>query len=260
MLGPCVLLRKAKSLTRLLITHDTSDTSAYWKERASFPGSTAVLWMNPHVNDLIRQSEMSILSDVLNRVPINGAILDIGCGIGFLTRFAKSIRPDCNLTGIDFSEMIARAKTESSDQGIEWIEGSFIETKFDKEFDLVFSFASLSMVRNPDLFQRALFNVLSTVKNGGTLLLVEPFHTSNLLARAKISRNTIARNLSVFGFQVNIRKGIIFWPFRILFFNSNLSRIPMKGIFLMGEFAIKLFGDAFSDYKILLATRKSFHK
>lgn len=76
-------------------------------------------------------------------VPFNGAVLDVACGTGFLTRrVAEAAGPEARVVGLDVNPgMLARARAVSGDRPdprLEWHEASALAMPFgDAEFDAV---------------------------------------------------------------------------------------------------------------------------
>lgn len=106
-------------------------------------------------------------------IPNGGKILDIGCGIGGFTKQIKLLKPDCEVYGIDFSEVainINRNKIPNI---------NFLCQDVDKEislpnnfFDAVFIRHVLEYVESPDLFVKEAMRVL---KPNGLAYIVTMF-------------------------------------------------------------------------------------
>ena len=75
-------------------------------------------------------------------LPKNAAILDIGCGKGFMLHDFKEIMPDCTVAGVDISEYAIENSIESVKPFL--TVGSADKLNFsDKSFDLVISVNSI---------------------------------------------------------------------------------------------------------------------
>ena len=75
-------------------------------------------------------------------MPDNAAILDIGCGKGFMLHDFKGIMQNCSVTGIDVSEYAIENAMDSVKA--ELIIGSADQLDFtDNSFDLVISINSI---------------------------------------------------------------------------------------------------------------------
>ena len=92
--------------------------------------------------DLVRRVEGRTVSSAL----------DVGCGPGNSSAVIKSVFPEAEILGIDFSaDMIERAKKDYTDITFEqWDADEFAE-KVGKKFDLIFSNACLQWL--PDQFK-----------------------------------------------------------------------------------------------------------
>jgi len=91
------------------------DSSEYWKKRAKEPGQAAVLWKNQEYNNLYRKLEFNLLKKFLPKT-INEPfyILDIGCGIGIVSKFLVENYPLAYVDAVDFQEMIEIARQKIS--------------------------------------------------------------------------------------------------------------------------------------------------
>ena len=97
---------------------------------------------------LHRQIADKLLSQAVN-IPVARAVLDVGCGTGYLTRRLKEIFPQSKVVGLDFSQrMLDLAKLKNND--ITWVLGDGHQLPFvDASFDLLIS--NLAYQWSPDL-------------------------------------------------------------------------------------------------------------
>ncbi|GBE44245.1 trans-aconitate 2-methyltransferase [bacterium BMS3Bbin10] len=99
--------------------------------------------------------------DLLARVPLDapGAVVDLGCGPGNVTRALKARWPEAKITGVDGSpEMLARARGENP--GIQWVEADMNDWKPGAPADLIYSNAALHWLDDHDaLFPRLMDNI-----------------------------------------------------------------------------------------------------
>ena len=247
------------SRVRLLLgPHDGKDNSTYWRGRAASLGSAAVLWSNTHYNELVREQEYAILKPSLELTPMNAEVLDIGCGIGTVTKWMLAVRPDLHIHCVDFPEMIARAKKElGNDERITFLACSADEFRKDGAFDLVISSACYSMIRNKEKCIRALDLGTDAVKTGGRFVLIDPFHSWNYLARVKMSAKEVMELVQSKRFSLLEFDGILFWPFREALANSNLSASMVRRCFSLGEKLMNALGSRlWSDYKVMVFEKK----
>lgn len=108
-------------------------------------------------------------SEVLRRVPDGASTaLDIGCGIGMLTRaLAPHVR---EVIGIDpHSPSLAIARAETAADNVSYLEGDFLTHPFEPEsFDLV---AAVTSLHHMDL-ESALRRAADLLRPGGQLVVV----------------------------------------------------------------------------------------
>ncbi len=104
------------------------------------------------------------LIDLLDPKP-GERVLDVGCGTGTLT--AQLAERGCTVVGVDASEeMLARARLEHP--GLDVRLGDATDLGFDREFDAVFSNATLHWVRPPEA---AVASMAASLKPGGRLVV-----------------------------------------------------------------------------------------
>ena len=76
-------------------------------------------------------------------------VLDVGCGPGNSSAVVKSIFPDADILGIDFSaDMIERAKKDHADIRFEQWDADVFTQEANQKFDLIFSNACLQWLPN----------------------------------------------------------------------------------------------------------------
>jgi trans-aconitate methyltransferase len=89
--------------------------------------------------------------ELIKKLKLEGSedILDIGCGDGKLTAELADHVPNGSATGLDASpDMIAYAKSRHKRPNLTFQAGDATCLKYDKEFDLVVSFACLHWIRD----------------------------------------------------------------------------------------------------------------
>lgn len=103
-----------------------------------------------------------------------GALLDVGCGSGWLVRETKRRLPAWTVTGVDLSpKMVASARAEAERDGVEatFVESDSGDLPFpDASFDVVTCTASFHHYPDPVAVMRGWRRVL---KPGGRFLLLE---------------------------------------------------------------------------------------
>lgn len=249
-------------LARLVIStfrpYNINDNSEYWRRRASDEGQSAVLWKNESYNRRFRKQQRTILDKYLKKLKTNASILDIGCGIGVVSEIILDIRSDLKIDAVDFPEMIEIAENRLFDRhNVVFIKSSAENYKPDKKYDIVLSSACYSAIKNIQNFWKAIENGTDMVKSGGILLMIDPFHKAKILARVRVAGDDVVDRVISKGFTLIEKSGVLFWPFRMMLSNSNLSDTIIRKRFELGERLLKLIGKyRFSDYKIIALKKK----
>ena len=113
---------------------------------------------------------VGLFSAIAANLPQGASVLDAGCGRGDFLRFVRSIRPDLTLTGIDLSP-------NQDVPGIRFLQGDFLQTTLDRQFDAVVSLQVIEHV--PDI-RGFVDRLRSLVKPTGTVT-VSTVNESSLL-------------------------------------------------------------------------------
>jgi 2-polyprenyl-3-methyl-5-hydroxy-6-metoxy-1,4-benzoquinol methylase len=248
------LLRSALAVLKRCFFYKQYDSSAYWKGRAADPGQAAVLWLNQEYNTLYRNIQSEILENALAELPKEARVLDIGCGIGVVAEMLSEWRKDIVIDAVDFSEMIAVARKRNFKSSVNYIESS--AEKYDAGatcYDAVVSSGCYSAIRNITKLESALSLGAKMVKPGGLIVMIDPFHRWNYLARAKYATRDVVRFLATKGLILESKSGVLFWPFRELLASSKLAGRKLERLFGIGERLLHLLGaHLWADYKILI--------
>jgi 2-polyprenyl-3-methyl-5-hydroxy-6-metoxy-1,4-benzoquinol methylase len=243
---------------RMIIYHNY-DSSSYWRNRASEPGQAAVLWQNEKYNLLYRKDQFAILEPWVESLPTNATVLDIGCGIGVVSRMIRSMRDDVVIHAVDFPEMIEVAKNDESNSGIVFIESAaedFIGVGV--YYDLIVSSACYSAIRDISKLLMSVNNGINLVKPGGIMVMIDPFHRWSYLARARLSSRDLIGVLGKRGMVLVKKSGVLFWPFRVWLANCTLGEAAVTDRYRIGEWLLKRLGGHFwADYKILIFRKPS---
>jgi 2-polyprenyl-3-methyl-5-hydroxy-6-metoxy-1,4-benzoquinol methylase len=106
----------------------------------------------------------SLLPDVRGK-----RVLDLGCGFGWHCRWAREQGASA-VVGVDLSEkMLDRARSNTSDQGIEYRRSAMEDVEFGEgEFDVALSSLALHYVKTFDVLCRKVYRALSP---GGSFVL-----------------------------------------------------------------------------------------
>lgn len=235
-----------------IFTYRQYDSDEYWRKRAD---SGSLFWYNNYYNKCFREKEFEVIKQLIEKHNIQktGPVLDVGCGIGEISRFLVDLGFK-QIDAVDFSEMIKIAKEANPHQQIRYISSSAQCYLVDKKYDLIISSVVFSMIRNIPKMFKAINNCITMVRKGGYILMIDAFHKSNLLARAKISADEVIEYMERRGLILVEKDGMLFYPLRILISNDKtLTEYQTKVLFNVGESMLaKLGKHMWSDYKILL--------
>lgn len=149
---------------------------------------------NPELYLKFEEERTQPSCDLVSRIKVaNPAyIVDIGCGPGNSTRVLRERWKQARILGLDSSpEMIEKARHLHPDG--EWILADAGTWQPDRQFDIVFSNATLQWIPNHETLIARLFN---WVKEGGALAVQIPANTDSPLHQAvlKVSQNARWKN------------------------------------------------------------------
>lgn len=234
------------------------DSSAYWRARArEGSGQTRVLWRNEQYNTLVRQRQRPYIQNYVQSLS-GGRVLDIGCGIGVVARMMTEMNPVITIDAVDFPEMIEIAQRENASDRICYIASSaeaYLDP--DKKYSFILSSGCFSAIREIPKMERAIRNCIEMLEEGGVMLMIDPFHRWNYLARVKYSSSQVIRLMKAHKCELIERSGILFWPFREWLANADLPPERLERYFWLGERLLQMLGaHAWADYKVLAFRKK----
>lgn len=245
-------LKRFFGILRRALVYRDYDAGAYWRQRAGEQGEARVLWRNEAYNRCYRRRQQELLEAFLPEMAHEYRVLDIGCGIGTVAKMLVQ-HPLIRVDAVDYREMIAAARRENPSPRITYIASS-AEDYYDPHirYDLVLSSACFSAIREIDKLRRAIRNCAAMTAPGGHMLMLDPFHRWNYLARSKFSARQVIALMDSLGFTCVLKSGVLFWPYREWLANSALPPETIKKQFDRGERLLKLLGaHLWADYKIL---------
>lgn len=106
-------------------------------------------------------------------IPNNSNILDVGCGTGDFIRYLEAHRPDCKISGCDFSKIaIEYASSQSPNSIFKIVDALKLSSIFNTEFDVVLSLETLEHVDDP---QKMINEMQTILKSDGLLILSMPY-------------------------------------------------------------------------------------
>lgn len=119
---------------------------------------------------LVQKSAGDLLLNLLE-IGDSEDILDLGCGVGNLTRKIREITKG-KVTGIDSSEgMIREAREKSRDLDITFEKRSAEEMDYRDSFDAIFCNSVMQWFKEP---QRVVKNCYTSLRNGGRICVQAP--------------------------------------------------------------------------------------
>lgn len=123
------------------------------------------------------QAATSRFSRTLEEVKDGDTFLDIGCGVGRMTKAVKEKYPNCDVYGIDISaRVIEDNKKENPD--IHYFQGTVSNLYYSNDtFDVIFSGEVLEHLDDPQLLLKEGYRLL---KKGGKLVITTPLQDSIL--------------------------------------------------------------------------------
>ncbi len=239
-------------LRRLFIYHHY-DSSQYWKKRAGDPGQAAVLWGNQEYNDLYRKDQQVILEKYITGLRPQERVLDIGCGIGIVSDMLTRINPEIQVDAVDFPEMIKVAASQNAKKQINYIACEAENYHSETLYSIILSSGCYSAIRDIEKLEKSLSSASSMLAKNGLVIMIDPFHRWNYLARAKYGSRDVEQYLAGKGLVMEEKSGILFWPFREWLANSDYVGESLKKRYLLGERLLSLLGRHFwADYKLLV--------
>lgn len=122
-----------------------------------------------------QQSFWPELQDIIRQLPINGSVLDVGCGNGRLLDELKK-RPLDSYTGLDLSSnLIDLAKQRYPAKNlpfpVAWQTGDLLATALEQKFNFIFCIAALHHLPGHKLRQVAVRQLAAWLKPDGYLII-----------------------------------------------------------------------------------------
>jgi len=247
-----------RALNRVIpwVVYTEYDTSEEWRKKASREGWQAIYWHNEHYNNLFDAEQKRYLQEYLwkNKIDFSEPILDIGCGIGRLSKFLSEMGYK-DITGVDFAEMISEAKKRNNADSIYYVASPAQDFLSERKFKLIISSSCFGVIRKRDLLFKSLNNCIAMQQKDAYMLMMDPFHRTKFLAqsRVRISGKEIVTHMKSKGYQLEEKSGMLFFPVKVLITDRyDMSEPTTRRLFCWGERALGFLSKSYlSDYKIL---------
>jgi 2-polyprenyl-3-methyl-5-hydroxy-6-metoxy-1,4-benzoquinol methylase len=119
----------------------------------------------------LKPTREAVLARVAAACPDARRLLDVGCGVGQLSKALAERMPDLQVTGVDPSAlMIRRARADYAHPRVTHVNGFVEDVPADPPFDVVVTTHAFPYVPDPDAFLRA---VRDRLRPGGRLFLAQ---------------------------------------------------------------------------------------
>jgi 2-polyprenyl-3-methyl-5-hydroxy-6-metoxy-1,4-benzoquinol methylase len=236
------------------------DSPHYWDMKAeAYEGLARSNWPSNTYNRHWDARQMDLLDRVLGDVR-DLDVVDAACGTGRASRHLAA--RGARVVGLDFAaRTLEAARREAAAEGlsIDFRAHDMLEVPpadLVGRFDIAVTISLLAMAcSTPDTFDSALGHLVSMVRPGGRLLLLEPIHESRLLRRilSMSAREWIAR-CEKRGLTLVDRRRMGFVPVRLALAFRDFPDALVQPLFDAGERLLDSSAslDRLADYKSLL--------
>jgi SAM-dependent methyltransferase len=243
------------SVIRRLFYYQAPDQTEFWRNRAQESGTKSVLWSNEVYNECAQRDQWAAIAR--NLPAQRGHVLDLGCGTGRLSEPLGELFE--RYTGVDLDTMVAEARRRHPEFKGEYVAAKAQEYNFPPDtFDLVLSMACLSSACRADEMPDMARRIAVSLKPGGRVVMIDPFHTLPLLLRnCRLTAREVFGLFEQQGLRLREWSGVHFIPGRLLFTRPGMDKrasLTRKG-YRLGEFVNRIAPRRFADY-IVIALEK----
>ncbi|MCL2824675.1 MAG: methyltransferase domain-containing protein [Polyangiaceae bacterium] len=236
-----MILDRALEVVRDRINRSQMSQSSYWSDRVrNRTGDAKTVWHSESFNKSWHQRQVQVLENSL-RVMSGGVktlnVLDVGCGTGRITRELHQM--GAAAVGVDFSPAaIEDASRDNPDIRFEVGDIANPPLPFDdNSFDVVVSVGCLAVAcKNAEVLEQSMREISRITRLEGAVVLLEPIHSSMLLARVlKANVSTWVNAASKSGLRLIVQDGMGFVPLRLAFSSIDFPSCLVDPVFQAGE-------------------------
>lgn len=249
---------KRAALARVKTPGD-NDYGTYWNDRARRPGLSSVMWSSEDYNVLADARQKKLIDEALSDVR-GKKVLDLCCGTG---RIAVHVaRRGADVVGVDLACMAEAAERVNPHPQVSYVGASVESMEFPAgTFDAVVSVGSLPCICDTvEKFDQVIARVLSVLKPGGLLVVMEPFHVCPGLRRPlRMSSGAALSRLERAGLRPVAKRALLFLPFWLFMARAwwRAPRAVTARLFRLGELLLRIPGTfAVSDYKMFVLAKR----
>jgi len=206
-------------------------------------------WYRHPVTMKIDELEKNAISPLLPSPSSHPGILEIGSGTGHWTKWL--VDSGYSVTGIDISKLMIQSAREKNLDNARFIQGDFMETDFNEQFDITIAITSLEFI--PD-YRKAIHKMALLTRPGGVIItgVLNSFSYMGLVRRLKGDKDQVFGNAHFFNWfelkkilsiegDVTIKGSTFMLPYRwTIPFSSSFEAIgknlfPFFGNFIVGR-------------------------
>ena len=243
------------NIIRRLWHYEPPDQVAFWRNRAQEAGTKSVLWCNETYNECAQADQWTA---IIRNLPVQrGHVLDLGCGTGRLSEPLGNLF--ARYTGVDLDTMVAEARRRYPEFKGEYVAATAQDYDFPADtFDLVLSMACLSSAcqahEMPDMARK----IVASLKAGGSLIMIDPFHTTPLLQRnCRMTAREVIKLFEAKGLRLREWSGVHFIPGRLLLTRPEMAQRQglTRAAYRVGETINRLAPRRLADYLVIALTK-----